>query len=118
ILAKGGQAGSGSATNSSLWLMTALGPCGSVSAGSSFVTNEVTTAASVWALASFMTSGGQVGASCTNTTGLDDAFLNVNSLVNVSTGISPGSGLPSTLAVPTRKLNTLANVLASCTGSS
>jgi streptogramin lyase len=118
LLAKGGQAGGGSAANSSLWLMTALGACGSIGAGSSFVMNEVTTAASVWALASFMTSGGQVGASCTNTTGLDNAFLNVNSLVNVSTGISPGTGLPSTLAVPTRKLDTLANVLASCTSSS
>jgi streptogramin lyase len=118
LLAKGGQAGSGSSANPSLWLMTALGPCGSIGAGGSFVVNEVTTAASVWALASFMTSGGQVGASCTNTTGLDNAFLNVNSLVNVSAGMSPGSGLPSTLAVPTRKLNTLANALASCTGSS
>jgi streptogramin lyase len=118
LLAKGGQAGNGSAANPSLWLMTALGPCGSISAGSNFVVNEVTTAASVWALASFMSSGGHVGASCTNTSGLDNAFLNVNSLVNVSTGVSPGSGLQSTLAVPTKKLNTLANALASCTLSS
>ena len=117
LLAKGGQAGS-SAANPSVWLMTALGPCGSIGAGGNFVLNEVTTAASVWALASFMTSDGQVGASCTNTAGLNNAFLNVNSLVNVSTGTSPGSGLPSALAVPTKKLNTLANVLASCTGSS
>ena len=54
--------------------MTALGPCGSIASGSSFVVNEVTTAASVWALASFMSGGGNVGASCTNTTGLDNAF--------------------------------------------
>ncbi len=118
LLAKGGQAGSGSAANASLWLMTALGPCGNIGAASNFVVNEVTTAASVWALASFMTSGGNVGASCTNTSGLDNAFLNVNSLVNVNTGVSPGTGLPPTLAVPIKKLNTLANVLASCTASS
>jgi streptogramin lyase len=97
--------------------MTALGPCGSINSGSSFVVNEVTTAASVWALASFMAAGGNVGASCTNTTGLDNAFLTANNLANPVTGASPGAALPSNLAVPTSKLNTLANALASCTAS-
>jgi streptogramin lyase len=100
-----------------MWLMTALGPCGSIASGSSFVVNEVTTAASVWALASFMSSGGDIGASCTNTTGLDNAFATANELVNSATGASPGTGLPSTLVVPTAKLNSLANALASCTAS-
>ena len=114
LLSKGGQAG-GLSANPSLWLMTSLGPCGSIAAGSNFVLNEVTTAASVWALASFMSSGGNVGASCTNTTGLNNAFLNANNLVNANTGVSPGAGLPPTLTVSQSKLNTLANVLASCT---
>ena len=118
LLAKGGQAGTGSAANPFLWLMTALGPCGSITPGSNFVLNEVTTAASVWTLASFMSSGGSVGAGCTNVTGLDNAFLIANSLVNASTGTSPGAGIPSTLTVSTGKLNTLANALASCTHSS
>ncbi len=117
LFSKGGQVGAGSA-NSSLWLITALGPCGSTSAGSTFVLNEVTTAASVFALASFMSNGGNVGATCTNAAGLDNAFLTANNLVNPSTGTSPGAGNPSTLAVPTKKLNTLANILASCTSSS
>jgi streptogramin lyase len=117
LLSKGGQPASAGSANSSLWLMTAVGPCGSIVAGSSFVVNEVTTAASVWALASFMSSGGNVGASCTNTTGLDNAFLTANNLANPATGASPGTGIPSTLAVPTSKLNTLANALASCTAS-
>jgi hypothetical protein len=65
----------------------------------------------------FISSGGNVGASCTNTTGLDNAFLTANELVNPATGTSPGAGLPSTLTVPTSKLNTLANALASCTAS-
>ena len=78
LLSKGGQPASAASPNSSLWLMTALGPCGSIASGSSFVVNEVTTAASVWALASFMSGGGNVGASCTNTTGLDNAFLTAN----------------------------------------
>jgi streptogramin lyase len=97
--------------------MTALGPCGSINSGSTFVLDEATTAASVWALASFLSSGGNVGASCTNTSGLDNAFLTANSLVNMTTGTSPGAGIPSTLAVPTSKLNALANALASCAGS-
>jgi len=118
LLSKGGQAGSGSAADPSLWLLTALGPCGSVTGGSSFVLNEVTTAASVWSLASFMSSGGNIGASCTNTAGLADAFLTANNLVNVNTGASPGAAVPSTLTVPTAKLNTLANALASCAESS
>ena len=117
LLSKGGQAGSGAA-NSSLWLITAIGPCGSVVAGSNFILNEVTTAAAVWSLASFMSDGGNIGASCSNTTGLNHAFLTANSLVNASTGASPGAGNPSTLDVSTNKLNTLANALASCAASS
>lgn len=117
LLSKGGAAGSGSA-NGALWLMTGLGPCGSVAAGSSFVVNEVTTAASVWSLASFMSSGGKVGASCTNTAGLNNAFVTANNLVNANTGASPGAAVPATLTAPTNKLNMLANALTSCTRSS
>jgi hypothetical protein len=118
LISKGGQPGGGASANQSLWLMTALGPCGSVTAGSNFAVNEVTTAASVWALASFMSSGGSVGASCTNTLGIDNAFLTANNLVNAGTGASPGAGIPSTLTVSSSKLNTLANALSSCTNSS
>lgn len=117
LLSKGGQPASAASANSSLWLMTALGPCGSIASSSSFPINEVTTAASVWALASFMSSGGDVGASCTNTMGLDNAFATANELVNAATGESPGAALPSTVAVPTAKLNSLANAVASCTAS-
>jgi len=117
LVSKGGAAGSGSA-NASLWLMTVLAPCGSVTAGSSFAMNEVTTAASVWPLAPFMSSGGEVGSSSTNATGLNNAILTANNLMNVNTGASPGAQVPTTLTVPTSKLNTLANALASCTRSS
>ncbi len=117
LIAKGGQAGAGSA-NSALWLMSALGPCNSITSGASFVMNEATTVAAVWALASFMSAGGNVGASCTNTKGLNKAFLTADQLVNPTTGVAPGAGLPSTLVVPINKINTLANVIASCTQSS
>ncbi|MGB6722376.1 MAG: NHL repeat-containing protein [Terracidiphilus sp.] len=118
LLSKGGRVGAGSTANPSLWLMTALGPCGSIGSGSTFFVNEVTTAASVWALAPFMSSGANVGASCTNLAGLTNAFLTTRNLVEVTSGVSPGASIPSTLAVPTSKLNTLANALASCAGSS
>ncbi len=36
--------------------------------------------------------------------------------MNAATGASPGAGIPSTLAVPTSKLDSLANALTSCTG--
>jgi hypothetical protein len=108
----------GTGANTSLWLMTALGPCGSLSAGSSIVVNEVTTTASVWALAPFLSSGGAVGASCTNTAGLNNAFATAASLANLRTGSSPGAGIPATLSVPSAKLNTLANALAACAASS
>lgn len=117
LLSKGGQLASASAANASLWLMTALGECGSVGAGSDFAVNEVTTVASIRALAPFMSSGGNVGASSTNTAGLDNAFSTAQNLVNITTGSSPGAQVPSTLAVPTSKLNTLANALTTCTAS-
>ncbi len=115
LISKGGDISS--SANSARWLMAALGPCGGIASGSSFSVNEVTTAASVWALASFMSGGGNVGASCTNSTGLDNAFATANELVNTTTGTSPGAGLPSGLAVPTTKLDSLADALTSCTGA-
>jgi len=118
LLSNGGQSGAGAAANPSLWLMTALGPCGSIAANSNFVLNEVTTAASVGALAPFMSSSGNVGASSGNAVGLASAFLTAMNLVNVNSGTSPGAAVPSTLTVPTAKLNLLANALASCTTSS
>lgn len=116
LLSKGGQPGSTSA-NSALWLMTAIGPCGNVVAGNKFVMNEVTTAAAIWALAPFIASGGSVGASCTNSVGLNNAFATAANLADASKGSSPGAAVPSTVTVDSNKLNTLANALTSCTAS-
>jgi Streptogramin lyase len=117
LLSKGGVPGSGSA-NSSSWLMTALGSCGSITAAGSYVVNEATTAASVWALSPFMSSGGNVGSSCTNVAGLVNAFQTANGLVDPSKGTAPGVQALSTVILPTSKLNTLANALNSCSSSS
>jgi streptogramin lyase len=116
IVATGGSAGSG--TNSSLALMAALGPCSSLTSSTFISINELTTVASVYALAPYMSGYKNVGAASTDTAGLTNAFNTVNSLVNIATGTAPGLGLPATGAVPTTELNTLANILASCVNSS
>jgi sugar lactone lactonase YvrE len=119
LIARGGlPGGSGSGNNSSLGLMAALGSCGSIGSGAAVVVNEVTTVGSVAALAAFYASGGNVGASSTNAAGLANAFGTAGQLVNMTTGASPGASLPPGLSVPAAKINTLADILNSCTATS
>jgi hypothetical protein len=95
LIAKGGNPGlSGSANNSALWLMTAMGSCGSIVSGDAVVVNEVTTVASVAALAAFYSSGGNVGASSSYAAGLANAFGAASQLANMATGTSPGASRP------------------------
>jgi hypothetical protein len=124
VLATQGNPGlSGSQTNPNLALMSAIGQCpaaGNFVATVPFIwINEVTTAASVYALAGYMTDLTHVGSS--NTTlgvkGIANAFATVNNLVGVSTGAAlattpMGNGTP-----PQSELNTLANIIASCVNS-
>jgi hypothetical protein len=119
LIARGGNpGGSGAGSNSSLGLMTAIGSCGSIVSGAAVVVNEVTTVGSVAALAAFYASGGNVGTSSTNATGLANAFGTAGQLVNMATGTSPGASLPTGLSVPAAKINTLADILNSCTSTS
>ncbi len=105
ITSTGGDAGAGN--NSYAALMLALPqPCSSTTGGLSVVVNEVTTAASVWALQQFMTinPGGspawQIGAPSTNLIGLQNAFLQVAQLVSISTGTSSTSTVTNTVTYP------------------
>jgi streptogramin lyase len=104
--------------------MAALGPCSlhgsqyTLDPNSFISINEVTTVASVYALAAFM--GGDathVGTSSTNAIGLANSFLVVNNLVNTTTGaalaVTPGGNGTA----PQATLNTLANIVASCVNS-
>jgi sugar lactone lactonase YvrE len=113
LVSNGGNPGTGSG-NSAIALMAALGPCGNLSSISFVTVNEVTTVASVWALAPFLGPGEQIGTSSTNSQGLTNAFANVNTLVDITSGSAPGPGVPQGAAVPTSKINTLANIVASC----
>lgn len=117
LVANGGNPGTGT-NNPAIALMAALGPCGNLSSLSFVTINEVTTVASVWALAPFLSPGAQVGTSATNSQGLASAFANVNNLVDISTGTALGPGAPQGALVPIAKINTLANIVAACVNTS
>jgi len=112
IVATGGNPGAG--TNSALSLMTALGPCTSLTPSTFIQINELTTVAAAYALAPFAQDYTHIGASGFNPTGLVNAFASANNLVNTGTGATPGSTLPAGATEPVAELDTLANILAAC----
>ena len=114
IVATGGNPGAG--TNANIALMAALGDCSTV-ASQRVTINEVSTVASVYALAPFMSSATTVSTSPTNTSGLAHAFASVRKLANLSTGASSGTTLPAGATAPSATVNTLANVAAACVNS-
>jgi hypothetical protein len=114
LVATGGNPGVGS-NNAALTMVTALGPCSGLSSMNSIFVNEMTTVAAAWALAPFATSALDIGASSSNTTGLTNAFLDADLLVDPATGAVPT--LPGNLSVETSKLSALADALASCVNS-
>ncbi len=128
LLAVGGNPGAGS--NAALVMMAALGPCNGAVANGFVTINEVTTAASVWALSQFMNCGGgavdapvtgcaansrDVGASPTNATGLGNAMALVGNLANLGSGVAQVSGGVTT--VPSSEINSLADILQDCVNS-
>jgi len=123
-------------------LMAALGSCENLNSSSLIWVDEVTTAASAYALAPFMgyaernpaagtapnlgapTSGPSckasanwlsTGANTCDYIGLKNAFGTVSSLVNQSTGAALAG--TATAVAPQAQLNTLANILAACVNS-
>ncbi len=122
IVARGGNPGiPGFTSNAASVLMAPLGDCGNLQPSTFITINEVTTAASAWALAQFApagaASGAIFGASSTNANGLRNAFLVANNLVNVATGLAGGATLPTGAVVESSKLYTLADILAVCVNS-
>jgi len=112
LSASGGNSGAGA--NSASNLLSAIGPCSSISASSTFAINEATTVASVYALAPFLADSAHMGASGSNPIGLTNAFATVSSLVNPTSGAVPGPSLATGVTVSTTTLDTLANILAGC----
>lgn len=116
-----GSGGNGSGTlgdNSAIAMMSALGDCANVTSSTTVVMNEVTTAASVWALEQFIGAGANIGATSSNAAGLRNAFLTVGNLVDNSKGTAPGPSLPANTALETTKINALADILWACNQSS
>jgi streptogramin lyase len=118
LVARGGEPGSAaSADNDSIALLTALGACSEVDSATPVVINEVTTSAAVYALAQFLSTGGNLGASSTNTVGLKNAFATAQALASISTGSSPAMTFAANGSSPSPKINTLANLLNACASS-
>ncbi|HLH78607.1 MAG TPA: hypothetical protein VKV28_17545 [Candidatus Binataceae bacterium] len=136
VVASGGSTGVGS--NSAIGLIALTGPCNGLTAASFVVVNELTTVAAEWALARFTDSTGTVvGTSSTNATGISNAVTLATEDLVVSymssggnsgnTGIpaafwantgatvaSCSSGSPAVNCDGLERLDTLANILASC----
>jgi trimeric autotransporter adhesin len=103
--------------NPSLSLMAALGPCGNLSASTVIVINELTTVAAIWPLAPFISSSSAVGSSPSDAPALASAFTLAEAYADTSSGTVPGLNVPSGTTVPVTEINTLADVLATCTNS-
>ena len=118
LVALGGEPGpAASADNDSIALLTALGTCSQVDSAAPVVINEVTTAAAVYALSQFLSAGGNLGATSTNTVGLKNAVATAQALANIYTGTSPGTIFSVNGSSPAPQIDTLANLLNSCAGS-
>jgi hypothetical protein len=117
LVGTGGQPITG-VTNNNLALMAGLGTCGGTYLNNFIDVNELTTVATVWALAPFMTGIANIGSSSTNATGLANAFAAINELVATANGTTPGPILPTGATLPTTEINTLGDILEQCINSS
>jgi hypothetical protein len=120
-----------STNNTAVGLIAALGPCSGTSTGTFISLNEISTVASVFALAQYINPGTTPGtetigtsSSAQGTVGINNAAASIANLANLTSGSAitsmayPGTGtaLGATLtATPeSTKLITIANILAAC----
>ena len=118
LVARGGSAGAVGSSNNAAVMTAVLGQCSALKSGAALVVNEATTVAAAWAMAPFLSTGAQIGATATNSSGVALAAATAINLVNPSTGKAPGASFPATGTAPTSRLNALANALNACTASS
>jgi hypothetical protein len=133
LVATGGQPGGPQkAANRQLGLMTALGPCSNLNGSVSLVVNEVTTVASVYALAPFTVADyAHIGSSSTNynngpnpsnatnyNNGLANAFATVNNLVDITSGTALTFTPAGNGTAPQAEINTIADAIHTCAASS
>lgn len=118
LVARGGSAGATGTSNNTSVMTAMLGQCSALKSGTSVVVDEATTVAAAWAMAPFLAAGAQIGATATNSSGIELAAATGMSLVNLANGKAPGALFPATGAAPTSRLNAVANVLNACAASS
>lgn len=119
LVASQGNPGLGSGgSNPQLELMAALGICSQLNSTTTVVINELTTVASVAALAPYMSSWSGIGSGTTDAEALGAAMNLVTQYVNTTTGSVPGPNLLPGYTAPTATLVTLANLLSACVNSS
>jgi hypothetical protein len=104
-------------TNNNLAMMVGLGTCGGTYLNGFLNVNELTTVASVWALAPFMKGIANIGSSSTNAAGLADAFAAIDQIVTTANGTVPGPTLPAGATLPVAEINTLGEILLQCVNS-
>ena len=120
LLATGGNPGLPSGqTNPDLALMAGLGACGNLTDSTFISVNEVTTVATAYALAGYMTSATNLSSSGTALAqqGLANAFGTIDRMVDVSTGFARTRTPAGNATVPAAEINTLANILSACVNS-
>jgi len=106
-----------SADNSAIAMLAILGECGSLSGSISISLNEVTTVASAFALSPYLRSVKDTSYTDAQFQAFDAAVETALELANPETGTAPGTGIPAGEIAPTAKLNSLANLTASCINS-
>jgi sugar lactone lactonase YvrE len=124
ILARGGNPGLPAGTNNpAIAMISSLGNCpnaGNLAATVPVVViNEVSTIASVYALAGFMTDPTHLSSSGTQLAqqGVANAFLSASNLYTVSNGSVGSNTIANNGVPPQATINTLANLLATCVNS-
>jgi len=114
LVSRGGTVSGASSASPDAVLITAIGPCSSLTGSSKVMIDEATTVASIEALAQFYSSADGIGTSSTNLTGLTNAFATAATLADPATGATPGSTMPANAVAPSTRINTLANLLNAC----
>ena len=116
LVATGGAPSPG-VTNNQIALMAAVGACDTLTSATFIQVNEITTVAGVYALAPFLTSAANLASSSTDASALIAAFATASQIANVNSGSTPGVNVPSGTTIPTRQVNTIADILAACINS-
>lgn len=118
LVATGGNPGlGGMANNADLAMMSTLGQCGALGPSTFIVVDELTTVAGVYSLAPFMSSASAVGSVASDASALATAFTVSSELVDTTTGMAPGTGVPAGTLVPVAQIDTIGDILAGCVNS-